>query len=218
MTHVTRSGRRTTVWHRRRGVTVTGMTVVRRATAEDEAAAVATVVAAFKTDPAWQHIVGHQHDTASPHFARALFRSRVDAGTVWVTDDVSAVAMWELRDGDAPVHEQRDDVWTDYREAVGEQLWERLEEWETALDASRPTPPYWYLGVLATHPDHVRRGLATAVMEPVMELADHDHLDCWLETASVANLTFYDRRGFHQRLPIEVDGGPQTWWLRRPPA
>ena len=118
------------------------MTVVRRATREEEDAVVGTVVAAFKSDPAWQHIVGYQHDTASPHFARALFRSRVDAGTVWVTDDLAAVAMWELRDGDAPVHEQRDDVWAGYRAAVGEELWERLEEWETALDASRPTPPY----------------------------------------------------------------------------
>lgn len=218
MTEVTLAGQRDGRVGRAGRVTVTGMTVVRRATADDADAAVATVVATFAADPAWQHIVGHQHEVASPHFARALFCSRVDAGTVWVTDDVTAVAMWELRDGDGPVHEQHDGIWADYRAAVGEELWERLEEWETALDASRPTPPYWYLGVLATHPDHVRRGLATAVMEPVMELADHDHLDCWLETASVANLTFYDRRGFHQRLPIEVDGGPQTWWLRRPPA
>jgi GNAT superfamily N-acetyltransferase len=194
------------------------MTVVRRAVAEDEDAVVDTVVAAFAQDPAWQHIVGQQHEKASPHFARALFRSRVDSGTVWVTDEVSAVAMWELRDGDAPVHEQRDDVWSEYRAAVGEALWERLEEWESALDASRPTPPYWYLGVLATHPDHTRRGLATAVMAPVMELADHGHLDCWLETSSILNLTFYDRRGFGQRLPVEVEGGPQTWWLRRAPA
>ena len=194
------------------------MTVVRRATRDDEDALVATVVAAFTHDPAWQHIVRHQHDKASPHFARALFRSRVDNGTVWVTDDVSAVAMWERRDGAAPAHDQLADVWVDYRAAVGEELWERLEEWEVALDPSRPAPPYWYLGVLATHPDHVRRGLATAVMEPVMEIADHDHLDCWLETSSVGNLTFYDRRGFCQRLPVEVDGGPQTWWLRRAPA
>ena len=201
-----------------RGASVAGMTVVRRALREDEDAVVATVVAAFAHDPAWQHIVGHQHELASPHFARALFRSRVGNGTVWVTDDVTAVAMWERRDAAAPVHEQLEDVWAAYRAAVGEALWERLEEWEAALDASRPTPPYWYLGVLATHPDHARRGLASAVMVPVMEIADREHLDCWLETSSVVNLTFYDRRGFSQRLPVDVDGGPQTWWLRRPPA
>jgi GNAT superfamily N-acetyltransferase len=194
------------------------MTPVRRATREDEDAAVATVVAAFAHDPAWQFIVGGRHKDVSPHFARTLFRSRVDNGTVWVTDDVTAVGMWEKRDSAEPGHEGADDGWAAYREAVGPELWARLEFWEGALDASRPTPPYWYLGVLATHPDHTGRGLATSVMTPVLEIADREHLDCWLETASIPNLTFYDRRGFCQRLPIDVEGGPQTWWLRRAPA
>lgn len=193
------------------------MTVVRRAVREDEDAVIAVVVEAFAQDPAWQFIVGGEHERVSPLFARALFRSRVDNGTVWVTDDVTAVAMWELRAEGAPVHEQSADIWDDYRAGAGEELWTRLHEWEHALDASRPSPPFWYLGVLATHRDHLRRGLASAVMAPVFELADRDHLDCWLENASVANLTFYDRRGFSHRLPVEVPGGPQTWWLRRAP-
>ena len=194
------------------------VTAVRRATAADTEAVVATITQAFEKDPAWQFIIDGQHPESSEHFARALFRSRVDDGTVWVTDDVSAVAMWEFRERGAPVHGKTEAVWDDYRATVGEHLWARLDAWEDALDASRPTPPYWYLGVLGTRPDSQGRGLATAVMEPVLEMADHDHFDCWLETAAEDNLLFYERRGFAHRLPVDVPGGPPTWWLRRAPA
>jgi GNAT superfamily N-acetyltransferase len=194
------------------------VTSARRATRADTDAVVSTITQAFEKDPAWQFIVDGQHPESSEHFARALFESRVDAGTVWVTDDVSAVAMWEFRDSSSPGHDGAEDVWDAYRAAVGEHLWARLDAWEAALDVSRPTPPDWYLGVLGTRPDSQGRGLATAVMEPVLEMADRSHLDCWLETASEDNLLFYERRGFTHRLPVDVPAGPATWWLRRAPV
>jgi GNAT superfamily N-acetyltransferase len=197
---------------------VAPVTPVRRATTADTDAVVATITQAFEKDPAWPFIIDGQHPHSSEHFARALFLSRVDAGTVWVTDDVAAVAMWEYREPGQVGGGHDESVWDDYRAAVGEHLWARLDAWEEALDASRPTPPYWYLGVLGTRPDSLGRGLATSVMEPVLELADHDHLDCWLETANEDNLLFYERRGFAHRLPVDVPGGPPTWWLRRAPA
>ena len=197
---------------------MTAVTLVRRATAADTEAVVATITSAFEKDPAWQFIVDGQHPEMSEHFARALFLSRVGDGTVWVTDDAGAVAMWEFREHGASLHDKAESVWEAYRAAVGEHLWARLDSWELALDSSRPTPPYWYLGVLGTRPDAQGRGLATAVMEPVLEMADRDHFDCWLETASEDNLLFYDRRGFAHRLAVEVPGGPPTWWLRRAPV
>ena len=44
-------------------------------------------------------------------------------------------------------------VWAAYREAVGEESWASLQRYDDALHPYEPVRPYWYLGVLATHPD-----------------------------------------------------------------
>ena len=198
-------------------VSVSGVTPVRRAVAGDRDAVLATVLAAFHDDPAWDYLTAGERERVSPLFAGALFDSRVDRGWIWTADDCRAVALWEWRDAESVPHDD-DAVWAAYREQAGEHAWHRLEAYEKALDAMRPAAPYWYLGVLATHPDVQGRGLATAVVAPVLEMADHDHLDCWLETSKTTNLGFYERRGFSMRLPVEVPDGPPTWWCRRAPA
>lgn len=192
------------------------MTPVRRATASDRDTVVATLLAAFHDDPAWDYITCGRRDSVAPLFAATLFDSRVARGTVWVADEGRAAALWEWRDVGSGPHDD-DAAWSRYREQAGEDAWYRLEAYEKALDAMRPTPPYWYLGVLGTHPDAQGRGLATAVIAPVLELADHEHLDCWLETSKPDNLGFYERRGFSHRLEVEVPDGPPTWWCRRAP-
>ncbi len=88
--------------------------------------------------------------------------------------------------------------------------------YEAALDAVGPVRPYWYLGVLATHPDHQGRGLATTVLRPGLAAADAEGWDCWLETSTPANKAFYAGRGFTGSVAVDIPGGPPTWWLRRP--
>jgi GNAT superfamily N-acetyltransferase len=109
-------------------------------------------------------------------------------------------------------------VWRAYRAEVGAAPWDRLREYDRAVDEARPSGPYWYLGVLATDPSHQRRGLATAVMAPVLEEADREGIDCCLETSTMANRRFYERRGFTELTPLHIASGPPTWWLRRSSA
>jgi hypothetical protein len=54
-------------------------------------------------------------------------------------------------------------------------------------------------------------------MAPVLVEADRRGIDCCLETSTVANRRFYERRGFTQVTPLHIEGGPPTWWLRRSP-
>jgi len=191
--------------------------VVRRATPGDHDAVVATVTAAFASDPAWEFITGGEVARLSPHFASALFEGRAVAGTVWVTDDCRAVAMWDDRTGtpQSQFHPAR--IWDDYRAVAGEQAWDCLQRYEGALHPHEPEQPFWYLGVLATHPDVQGAGRATAVMAPAFELADAAGVDCWLETSVPGNMAFYERRGFLDRIEVDIDAGPTTWWMRRPP-
>ena len=195
----------------------------RRATVEDRDAVVRTVCEAFVHDPAWAYLTDGNYDTVSPLFAGALVDSRIHRGSIWVTDDCSATALWELRSQAAANDDNdvmRDHIWPTYRQTVGESLWNRLQTYDDALHghAEAPPPPYWYLGVLATRPLMQGRGLAQAVLAPVFAIADRDGLDCWLETSNVGNLVFYLHRGFIDRIEVDVPEGPTTWWMRRPPS
>jgi GNAT superfamily N-acetyltransferase len=191
-------------------------TDVRLATLADVDAIAAMVTAAFTTDPAWSFIIGPGNVRAMDAFARALLIPRIRRGTAWVTDDCTAVAMWDRRSIDGPVDEGLDAWWASFRAEVGEAISSRLDAYDSALDATCPALPYWYLGVLATHPDHQGRGLATGVLQSGLQAADAEGWDCWLETSTPANKDFYAGRGFTEGTSVDVADGPPTWWLRRP--
>ncbi len=190
--------------------------VVRRASPADRGAVIETVVAAFVADPAWDYITGGEVERLSPYFAGALFDGRVADGTVWVSDDCLGVAMWDDRTGTGIDQATRDVAWAAYREVAGVDGWASLVRYDAALHVHQPAEPFWYLGVLATHPSAQGTGLATAVMAPTFEIADAAGIDCWLETSVPGNTEFYERRGFTERVEAEIDGGPTTWWMRRP--
>ncbi len=190
---------------------------VRPARRTDRSAVVETVSAAFVHDPAWSFLLGEEYHRLAPHFAGALFDSRVESGVVWVTVDVTAVSMWDRLGGGDGLSAEIETLWRAYRATAGVDAWTRLRAYEEALDATRPFTPYWYLGVLATRPDRQGAGRATSVIAPVLERADEDGLDCCLETSTVANREFYGRRGFTDVTDVHIASGPPTWWLCRAP-
>ena len=191
--------------------------VVRAATPADVDAVAGMVAAAFATDPAWSFIIGGHDPGAMAAFARTLLVGRIGRGTAWVTDDCGAVAMWDRKSLDGPVDDDHAARWAAFRADVGEDIWSRLEAYDAAVTAVAPERPYWYLGVLATHPDLHGRGFATAVLRPGLDAADAEGWDCWLETSTPGNKAFYAGRGFTDAVPFEIPGGPSSWWLRRRP-
>jgi GNAT superfamily N-acetyltransferase len=188
---------------------------VRLAAPDDRDAVVATTASAFAGDPAWDFILGPGNRAGAEAFAGALFDARVVRGTVWVTDHAASVAMWDRvapeRSTEAAV-----DPWPAFRDEVGEQVWQRLWVYDSAVKGSGPDRPYWYLGVLATHPDRQGEGLAGAVLEPGFAAAADDGWDCWLETSKPTNKPFYAGRGFTEEVAVAGLECPPTWWLRRP--
>jgi GNAT superfamily N-acetyltransferase len=187
----------------------------RRATAEDRAAVIETVAAAFVDDPAWSYITGGRADLTRL-FASTLFDSRVEAGQVWLHEGALSVALWDTPrppDANSPAPQG---LWDEYRTTASPAEWARLKAYDDAVEAARPKEPFWYLGVLATHPDARGRGLASTVLDPVFAQADAAGLACCLETSKTGNLHFYRNRGFTESSPVALADGPATWWLTRP--
>jgi GNAT superfamily N-acetyltransferase len=174
-----------------------------------------TIVAAFATDPCWTYLLGVDYPRLAPLFAGALFDQRVAHETVWMRADASSVALWD-RPG-ASQDDGRSGHWAAFHHAAGTGPAARFAAYDAALIAVAPSEPHWYLGVLATHPDRWGSGLASAVVAPGLARADEDGLACCLETSTVSNRDFYQRRGFTQSVSVPFDGGPPTWWMTRPP-
>jgi ribosomal protein S18 acetylase RimI-like enzyme len=192
--------------------------LVRRASAGERDGVVGTVTAAFREDPAWRYLLGMRYARLATELAGALFDVRVGRGNVWVSEGLQSVAMWSDSPHGDGADARAEQVWEHYRTVAGERSFARLLAYNEAVAAASGGGEYLYLGTLATRPERRREGLACAVLRPVLEHADQAGLACCLETSTAANRRFYEGRGFTEATDVELARGPQTWWLRRPPA
>ncbi len=192
--------------------------MIRKASAAERSQVVDVVTAAFAEDPAWAFLFADEYARLAPQFAGTLFDLRIYWGTVWVSDDLATVAMWDGPSAGNEPQQLAKEIWGRYVATAGEPAHERLIAYKEALAVASPPDPYWYLGVLATSPSRQREGLASAVLAPALERADADGVPCCLETSRQTNRLFYERRGFVEATDVALADGPPTWWLRRPPG
>jgi GNAT superfamily N-acetyltransferase len=169
-------------------------TGVTRAGPELADAIVDTVVAAFARDPAFRYFFPDDANYAADAgaYARYLVERRLPGGGVWVVEGGAAVALWD------PPHELATGprAATPAPPGLSATTWARLAEWDAVVAGLRPPTPHWYLGVLATHPDHAGRRLGRAVMAEGLRAAAAAGLPSYLETATDRNVGIYQRCGW----------------------
>lgn len=187
--------------------------------------AAAALARAFQADPLQSHVFPDPVERAakSPaHFA-PLLAYGLRFGTVLTTaGEPCGAAVW-LPPGETDVTEAR------AREAGLDKLPELLGEGAAArffgvLDAVDPfhktdmPPDHWYLLVLGVEPAAQGRGLARALLAPVIAQADRNGHPCYLETAQPANVGLYRHLGFRVlREVVDEASGLRLWTFRRDP-
>jgi GNAT superfamily N-acetyltransferase len=172
---------------------------VTRATPADRERVVRTVVAAFVDDPALRFFfpVDATYPRLAASFAGWLFDKRVRRGTVRIVEGGASVAMW-----DPPVDVNK--ALTPDVLAVPPDALQRIASYDAAIDSAFPDTPYWYLGVLATDPDHAGHRWGRAVMAEGLRRAALEGLPAYLETSSARNVEIYQRAGWETVASIPV--------------
>jgi GNAT superfamily N-acetyltransferase len=162
--------------------------VVRRATTADREAILATVLAAFVADPAFRYFFPTEESYAeeAPAFIGDLLDQRLVFDTVWLVNDGAAVALWN------PPSPSRAALPPALTPATAE----RIERFDAVVHDLLPHEPHWYLGILATHPDHSGQGLGRIAMSGGLDLARRDGLTSCLETVTDVNVGIYAGYGW----------------------
>ncbi len=134
----------------------------------------------------------------------------------WVTDDVDAVAVWEPpagAQGTAPVP-------ADVAAALDRELpylragrARAVVETGALVDAARPAEPHWWLAHLGVRPTSRRRGLAAAVLAPVLVRCDTERTLAAAAVFSWANVRFLRGFGFEVGLTSRTSDDELPLWV-----
>jgi GNAT superfamily N-acetyltransferase len=145
----------------------------------------------------------------------------VSTGGAWVTDDVTAVAVWEPpaeAPGTSPLP-------ADVRAALDRELpylaagrASVVAETAALATAARPDEPHWWLTHLGVRPTSRRRGLAAAVLAPALVRCDADGVPAAAAVFSWANVRFLRGFGFEATTTTRTaDDELPLWVLVRQP-
>jgi GNAT superfamily N-acetyltransferase len=192
---------------------------VRPARTADIDAVSATLALGFADDPVWGTWAfpdvpdrGRRVDRL-----RAFWRPFVAAAVAYegllTAPGCSAVALWvppgvdEVDPANAAVA----------AEVVAEVCGDRaplVEAGFAAFEDSKPAGEYWYLSLLATHPDHRGQGLGMALVGDQLARLDAQGAASYLESTNPVNLRRYERAGFVLHGAFDLPHGPtvDTMW------
>ncbi|WP_203795645.1 GNAT family N-acetyltransferase [Actinoplanes couchii] len=190
------------------GVTVgSGVSV---AGVRDRERVVGTLVAAFVRDPVLRFLFPADADYAGQAgaFFGHLFDKRVHRKAIWTVEGGASVAIWEPPGGDEPVDAEVSEI-----SGLSADARERVRRYDDAVHAAFPSLPFWYLGVLGTHPAAAGRRLGRVVMAEGLRRAAADGLPAYLETSRPENVEFYRRAGWE--VVAEVSDPLPIWVMRQ---
>ncbi len=85
------------------------------------------------------------------------------------------------------------------------------------VEKHHPKEPHYYLGTLGTDPAFQRKGVGTALLQPVLDRCDAEAIPAYLETSKDVNVPYYRRHGFEVTNQVTLPDGPPVWFMWREP-
>jgi GNAT superfamily N-acetyltransferase len=136
--------------------------------------------------------------------------------SAWITEDVDAVAVWEPPPGAADTTPLPADV----RSALDRELpylrgarAATVAATEALVGTARPAGPHWWLAHLGVRPSARRRGLAAAVLAPVLVRCDAEQAVAAAAVSSWANVRFLRGFGFEVTAELRTTDDELPVWV-----
>jgi len=193
---------------------------IRNATAADIPAISLCLAKAFADDPVKHFLCGGDVlsvERAAPFFT-AFQRIQLPHGHVYTTPDCAAAAIWAPPGAWKLPFRQIARHTPTFLRLYGLRFFGNLRVLAD-LEARHPHEPHYYLEFIGTDPAHQGKGLATALMRPMVEQADVEGVGMYLESSKESNIAFYGRFGFAVREELtHRRDGPRQWLMWREPV
>lgn len=185
------------------------------ATRDEMPQAVASIVAAFITDPLARFLWPSTRDylNAMPSLVREYATGSFESRTAFVCAELCGAALW-LPPHMSPSFDALDQLfqWAVKSERLDDvrMAFEKMEEW-------RPNEPHWYLTFVGVAPRAQSKGIGHALMSYSAARCDQEGVLAYLESTNPRNVSLYERHGFESIGEIQVGKAPViTPMLRRP--
>jgi len=192
-------------------------------THRDEAAAVATLSAAFADYPLFVPLCpdAARRQRVVESFCRYQFRMSLRCDGVFATPDRAAVMCTWLPGQEWPGR------WANFRSGglgllsqLGWSASKLLMQFERGFDLARVKHvpgPHWYVQLLGVRPEMQGKGLSKALFTPMFATADKYKVPVYLETMKEVNVTIYQKLGLELVDKSELAGGLPNWEFVRQP-
>lgn len=183
----------------------------------DIEAVVQTVATAFFDDPLWAPIFADKRTRAQK--MAALWRVYVASAVprlpwTFVTENIEAATVW-YPPGSAELTADEEAGFDEFLvELVGKAAADEVQAIGRGFDDARPTEPYYYLSLFATHADHRGRGLGMGLLRENLSRIDRLGMPTYLESSNPANDGRYESVGYQKHGEIEMPSGLRvsTFW------
>jgi GNAT superfamily N-acetyltransferase len=197
---------------------------VRRVQPADVPVLTEGLVRAFADDPVANFMfAGERRRQRGLHsfFTSQIRRQYLPGGHVYTTEDLAGTAIWGAPDRHRNGLAELAQLLPTAPFLVSSRTVRALRLL-FEVDGLHPKEPHWYLATLGTAPEHQGRGVGTALLQPVLDLADEAGMPAYLESSKERNVPFYSRFGFD--VVEELHSRPENprmwrmWREPRPPA
>ncbi len=168
---------------------------------------------AFVADPIFRYFWPRASDylRSAPQLAMARGERGFDHGTVTMTADAGAVAMWlppGVEPAEPPPRPQAGPADAEAA-AIAAELGGQIAR-------HHPTAPHWYLWMLGADPSRQGQGLGAALLKHTLRRCDAEGAIAYLESSNPRNVSLYERHGFEPLAVIRVRDVPPITPMLRP--
>jgi ribosomal protein S18 acetylase RimI-like enzyme len=196
----------------------------RRLTPADADAAAEVLARAFVGDPLWRYLFPEPGRRAA--MALQAFRAFApgfiaDFVALGVGAPLEGVAVWAPPGQEPPRPEALLNanllalVFSPFLAAIP-RVAPVFSQFE-ALQRRYAAEPHYYLSTVGVLPEARGRGRASALIRPMLDLADARGFPTYTETMTAENVPLYERYGFVVRAEVKVAGTAlRVWALQRP--